>query len=63
MWHDADDVRTWCNGEASLVGQWLLERDRDYWRAEGESAKGKLPPRISELREWLYSQRDLPKSA
>jgi hypothetical protein len=57
-----DDVYRWCNGEARLVGQWLIERDQDYWRPEGSKPIGKLPQGISNFREWLYRQRDLSKS-
>jgi hypothetical protein len=63
MWHDADDVHKWCNGEARSVGQWLLERNHDHWRALDEPSIGKLPQTISDFRTWLYRQRDLPKSA
>lgn len=62
LWHQTDDCHRWLSEfpEASIVAQWLKERDHDHWRKLEDPATGKLPCGISNFREFLRSRRQTP---
>lgn len=51
------ELHRWCDGEAALAAQWLMEADDDHWRALGEPSRGKLPSRVEDFREMVRKLR------
>ena len=58
LWNQVDDVNKWCDGEARMASQWLLDQDADYVRPlDAAPVARRTPGRIMEMRSWLYARR------